>query len=119
MPGARKWYFPDGYLPEGKKGELVSHESVCILNVNEKDAEVRITVFFEDEDPISFKVLVPSRRDIHVRLDDENTVGSRLPREKPYGIMLESDVPIIAQLSRMDVSEDHHTLMTTIGYWED
>ncbi len=119
MHGARRWYFPDGYLPKGRKNDLSSHESICILNANEEDAEIKITLFFEDEDPISFEVTVPSRRDIHIRLDKKEIVGFKLPREKPYGVMLESNIPIIAQLSRMDVSEDHYTLMTTIGYWED
>lgn len=119
MPGARRWYFPDGYLPKGRRGDLVSHESICILNVNEEDAKVKITVFFEDEGPITFEILVPSKRDIHIRLDQEKVIGCKLPRGKPYGITLESNIPIIAQLSRMDVSENHYTLMTTIGYWED
>ncbi len=119
MHGAKRWYFPDGYLPEGEKNGLSSHESICILNANEEDAEVKITLFFEDEDPISFRVTVPSKRDIHIRLDKEEIIGFKLPRGKPYGIMLESNVPIVAQLSRMDVSEDRYTLMTTIGYWED
>ena len=42
MHGARRWYFPDGYLPKGRKNDLSSHESICILNANEEDAEIKI-----------------------------------------------------------------------------
>lgn len=119
MHGAKRWYFPDGYLPSGKKNNISSHESICILNANKENAEIKIILFFEDEDPISFKITVPPERDVHIRLDEEKIIGFKLPREKPYGIMLESNIPIVAQLSRLDISEDHYTLMTTVGYWED
>jgi hypothetical protein len=33
--------------------------------------------------------------------------------------MAESTTPVVMQLSRLDVGKEHHTLMTTIGYWEE
>ena len=113
MNGARKWFFPDGYIPSGRRGDLVSHESLCVLNAGEKEAHLTIKIFFENRDPIVFERTLKPQRDVHIRLE------GIVPKETPYGVVLESDVPVVAQLSRLDVGPDHHTLMTSIGYWED
>ncbi|RKX53558.1 MAG: hypothetical protein DRP30_04325 [Thermotoga sp.] len=115
MHGAKRWYFPDGFLPKGKSGERVSHESLCVMNLNKIPAKVRMTILFDDMEPITYELEIPSMRDLHIRLDK---LEPSLPREKPYGIFVESSVEIVAQLSRLDVSEDHYTLMTTVGYSE-
>jgi len=113
--GAKRWYFPDGFLPKGKSGERVSHESLCVMNLSKIPAKVRMTILFDDMEPITYELEIPSMRDLHIRLDK---LEPSLPREKPYGIFVESSVEIVAQLSRLDVSEDHYTLMTTVGYSE-
>lgn len=114
MHGARRWYFPDGYLSIGKKGHNTSHESLCILNANEKVAHVRVKVFFSDRDPLEFQIEIPPLRDVHLRMESFG-----LPRGTPYGLMLESDLPIVAQLSRLDVGNGRYTLMASSGYWEE
>lgn len=55
LAGHTRWFVPDCYLPEDDpaKGELVSHESCCILNVGPEDAQCTLTFYFEDQDPIS------------------------------------------------------------------
>jgi len=114
MHGARRWYFPDGYLPTGRKGHHTSHESLCVLNVNERTAHVRVWVFFSDRDPLEFEVEVPPRRDVHLRMENFG-----VPRGIPYGLMLESDLPVVAQLSRLDVGICRYSLMGSSGYWEE
>jgi len=113
MNGAKRWFFPDGYIPSGKRGYL-ANESLCIMNANEETAKIKIWFFFEDRDPLSHEVEVPPKRSLHLRLDK---LG--IPRCKPYSIMAESTTPVVMQLSRLDVGKEHHTLMTTIGYWEE
>lgn len=44
---------PDGYLPEQSKVELLSHETVCVLNTEDVDANLVITVYFENREPPS------------------------------------------------------------------
>ena len=114
MNGARRWYFPDGYIPGGKKGYLVSHESLCIVNVSEETARIKIQFLFENKNPEIHEITVLPKRSLHLRLD---RLG--IPRCTPYSIVAESSVPVVMQLSRLDVGKDHHTLMTTIGYWEE
>ncbi len=114
MNGSKKWYFADGYLEIGGAKGKNSHEALCILNANEREARIRIQFFFSDRDPITFYVSVPPLRDIHIRLD---SMG--LSYETPYGIKVDSNVEIVAQLSRMSIHKGRYSLMTTIGYWED
>ncbi len=115
MNGAKRWYFADGYLEtrKGRQDNKVSHESLCILNPNEKEANVKLQIFFSDKEPISFALQIPPRRDIHVRMD---SLG--LPYETPYGIEVESNVAIVSQFSRLSADDKGFSLMTTTGYWE-
>ena len=46
----------------------------------------------------------------------ENNKGEKIPKEVPYALFVESNVPIICQHSRMDVSDPNITLMTTVAY---
>lgn len=53
----------------------------------------------------------------HIRLDKiKNKNGQTIPKDVPYALLVESDVEIVAQHSRMDVSQAEMTLMTTIAY---
>lgn len=120
--GARKWYFPDGYLPGVDQEAIVkSHESICILNAGEKTANVTITIFFEDRSPVEdIHLQVEPMRDVHIRLDKPDQIGgNQIPQETPYGLRLVSDRKIIAQLSRMDARGGNLAMFTTLGYWED
>lgn len=121
--GHTTWYIPDGYLPprddtQSASGALVSHESVCVLNVSQNDANVILTFYFEDREPIrDIKCLVPAERTIHIRLDKPHMLGdAQIPTEVPYAVRVESDVPIIVQQSRLDVSQPNLALMTTMAF---
>jgi hypothetical protein len=49
--GRKRWAIAEGYIPgwsNGPKAELTSHETACILNAGEQDAQVAITVFFAE-----------------------------------------------------------------------
>jgi hypothetical protein len=118
--GAVNWYIPDAYLPQPVKadGPYVGHEAVCILNVNSKDAHVRMDLYFEDRAPIKdIKIIVPAERTRHVRLDkSEQTDGVAIPVGVPYAIRVHSAMPIIVQYSRLDTTQKQCTLMTTMAY---
>ena len=118
MLGKNIWTIADGYMSDTTKGEFVSHEAVCVLNLSGSDANINITVFFEDRDPIrNIKAVCKNERTNHIRLDkvvlDDGTI---IPRNTPYALLIESDQPIIVQVSRLDVTQPEYALMTTIAY---
>lgn len=115
--GHRLWYIPDGYIPPKSSGELESHESICVLNAGTEDAQLSVTVFFEDRDPIAdIPAVVPGRRTQHIRTSGLNAGGEYIPVGVPYAMEVRSSVPVIVQYSRMDATQPANTLATTMGY---
>lgn len=118
MIGKTLWAIGDGFMSDTAKGNYVSHEAVCILNTSDIDAEIKITVYFEDREPMGgFTAVCGARRTNHIRLDKiKNDKGEPIPHEVPYALLVESNTPVVAQHSRMDVSQAEMTLMTTMAY---
>lgn len=118
MIGKNSWLIADGFMSNTKTEEYVSHEAICVLNLSEVEAEIKITVYFEDAEPMrGFTAKCQPERTNHIRLDKiKNDKGESIPKEKPYAVLVESNTPIVCQHSRMDVSDSNMTLMTTIAY---
>ena len=122
-PGRRRWYIGDGYLaPDSpEKGDLISHEAICILNAGSETATCLLTVYFEDREPIrDIRLEVGAERTWHVRLDKPDQLGGvELPRGVPYALALTSDQNVIVQHSRLDTRQANLAYFTAIGYFED
>jgi hypothetical protein len=120
--GKRRWAIAEGYIPSESTGEgraLESHETVSILNASTQDAHVNITVFFADRDPAGpYSFTVPARRTNHIRFNDLND-PEPVPRDTDYASVIESDVPIICQHTRLDSRQSELSVMTTIPYGAD
>ena len=118
MYGKNVWMIADGYMSDTVKGEFVSHEAICVLNVSGKDANINLTIYFEDAEPMkNIKAVCKNDRTNHIRLDKIVTEdGKKIPRNTPYAVLVESDQPIVVQSSRLDVSQPEYALMTTIAY---
>lgn len=120
--GRRRWAIAEGYIPSGSQGpapELLSHETACILNSGSEDAHVRITIFYSDRDPAGpYEILVGARRTKHVRFNDLDD-PERIPRGVDYASVIESDVPVVVQHSRLDSRQAANALLTTIAYAAD
>lgn len=118
FPGKKEWYIADGFMSDTAKGEYVSHEAVCVLNLSGKTAHISITVYFEDSEPMEgICAVCEDKRTNHIRLDKAvDGKGNMIPRNKPYAIGIVSDRPIVVQCSRLDVSQPEYSLMTTIAY---
>ena len=117
--GKNTWLVADCYWPEiTTPGHYVSHEAICVLNTTDVDAELKITLYFEDREPMcGFTAACAARRTHHVRMDKLVAAdGSTVPIDVPYAILLKSSVPVVAQYSRLDSAQAEMTLMTTIAY---
>ena len=113
--GARVWLAPDGFIPEESSGSQESHEAVCVLNTSGEEARLRISVYFEDQEPIKdVEVVVPPERTRHIRT--ESLDGAEIPRGVPYALRVESSVPVVVQCSRMDTTQAALSLMTVMAY---
>ncbi|PYJ30951.1 MAG: sensory rhodopsin transducer [Verrucomicrobia bacterium] len=117
--GRTTWAIPEGYIPgksHGAAPQMTSHEACCILNSSEKDAHVAITIFFEDRDPVGpYKFTVPARRTKHLRFNNFRD-PEKIPPDTPYSSLIESDVPIVVQHTRLDSRQAENALLTTIAF---
>jgi len=116
--GAKVWLIPDCYYPSKSSGDFKSHEAICVVNPGKKDANIEITLYFEDRDCIGgFKAVCKAERTNHIRMDMiKNDKGEGVPQGVPYAAMVKSDVDIVVQYSRMDTSQAEMALMTTMAF---
>jgi len=117
--GATRWAIAEGYIPgwsHGPEPEFTSHETVCILNASDDDAHVAITIFYADREPVGpYKVIVPARRTRHIRFNDLKEPEA-LPLDTDFASLIESDVPIVVQHTRLDSRQSKNALLSTIAY---
>lgn len=117
--GKLRWAIAEGYIPPGSTGEgreMVSHETICILNAADRDAEVRITVYFTDREPVGpYRMTVPARRTRHLRFN-EFTDPEPIPVNTDFASVIEANVPIVVQHTRLDSRQSALALMTTVAF---
>ena len=101
--GKKIWIFPDAELPPVGVNLIPGHESIIITNANEQDANIKITLFYTEKEPVSFDTMVKARRVRCLRTNEEKDFGVFTAKfEEQYAIMLESDVPVVAQYGRAE-----------------
>lgn len=117
--GKTHWAIPEGYIPSDSTGpepEMVSHETVCILNTADKEANIEIIIYFTDKDPIGpYKVMVEAQRVMHLRFNNLKDPAP-IPRDTDYASVIISDVPIVVQHTRLDSRQPSNALLSTIAY---
>jgi hypothetical protein len=116
--GHQVWAIAEGYIPGRSTGpqDMESHEAVCLLNTGDEDAQVELTVYFSDRDPVGpYQLPVAARRTRHQwlnELDDPEPI----PTDTDYAMVLTSNVPIVVQHSRLDSRQDANALLSTVAY---
>ncbi len=117
--GRTLWAIAEGYIPKQSTGdtrELVSHETACLLNAGERDAHVTITLYFKDREPAGpYRATVPARRTLHLRFNDLRE-PEPVPLGTDYASVIESDVPIVVQHTRLDSRQAELALLSTVAF---
>jgi hypothetical protein len=117
--GRKRWAIAEGYIPgwsNGPEPDMSSHETVCVLNTATEDAHIEITLFFTDRDPAGpYRATVPARRTLHLRFNDLQE-PEPVPVATPFASVLESDVPVIVQHSRLDSRQAENALLSTMAF---
>ncbi len=120
--GHQRWAIAEGYIPgwsTGPEPQFTSHETACLLNASDEDAHVEITVFFSEREPVGpYRLTVPARRTRHVRFNDLED-PEPIPADTDYASVIESDVPIVVQHTRLDSRQAENALLSTIAYASD
>jgi hypothetical protein len=117
--GVKEWVIAEGYIPpesHGPEPEMLSHETVCLLNAGDRDANVEITIYYSDREPVGpYKLTVPARRTRHVRFNNLRD-PEPIPRGTDFSSVIRSDVPVVAQHTRLDSRQAENALLSTVAY---
>lgn len=117
--GRRLWAIAEGYIPGESSGPgraFESHETACLLNPGDADAEVAITIYFSDREPVGpYRLTVPARRTRHIRFNDLEDPAP-VPRDTDYASMIEANVPIVVQHTRLDSRQAPLALLSTVAF---
>jgi hypothetical protein len=63
-------------------------------------------------------VVVPARRTLHLRFNDLRD-PEPIPRDADYASVIESDVPIVVQHTRLDSRQAENALLSTLAFGDD
>jgi hypothetical protein len=117
--GVKEWVIAEGYIPpesHGPEPEMLSHETVCLLNAGDRDANVEITIYYSDREPVGpYKLTVPARRTRHVRFNNLRD-PEPIPRDTDFSSVIRSDIPVVAQHTRLDSRQAENALLSTVAY---
>jgi hypothetical protein len=117
--GRKIWAIAEGYIPAESHGggrEFESHETACILNANDRDANILITIYFADREPVGpYRVQVPARRTLHLRFNDLKD-PEPVSRSTSYSSVIESDVPVVVQHTRLDTRQSESALLSATAF---
>jgi hypothetical protein len=119
--GRTVWAIPEGFIPSqsiSTDRDLVSHETVCLLNTGSKAADVVITLYFADREPAGpYGVRVEACRTLHLRFNDL-TDPEPVPRDTDYASLIQSSQPIFVQHTRLDSRNAAIALLSTMAFAE-
>jgi hypothetical protein len=117
--GRKRWAVAEGYIPPSSTGphpQMTSHETICLLNAGDVDAQVEVTLFYADRAPVGpYRLVVSAERTRHVRFNDL-VDPEPIPKGTDFASVIESDVPIVVQHTRLDSRQAENALLSTIAF---
>ncbi|MDR1092699.1 MAG: hypothetical protein LBL66_00955 [Clostridiales bacterium] len=114
----KNWVFCDGDLPPaGGDPAFAGHEALMITNITDKDAHIRLEIYFEGREPEKNVTLtLKARRTACLRLD--KPIGDQ-KYQIPFGqyaLAARSDTPVCACFGRLDVWQNNMAYYSLSGY---
>jgi hypothetical protein len=117
--GRKQWAIAEGYIPSwshGPEPQMLSHETVCILNAGDDETHVEIRIYFKDREPAGpYRTVVPPRRTLHLRYNDLRD-PEPIPRDTDYASLILADRPVVVQHSRLDSRQAENALISTMAF---
>jgi len=96
------------------------HEAIMILNCSNEQAVVLMDIYFEQQEPIEgIRITVPAKRIKCIRMDHPEEIGgTKIERLFQYALRFRSNVEVVVQYGRMDVTQPNLAYIGTMGYAE-
>jgi hypothetical protein len=106
--GRRHWAISAGCAPSrgtGREPLLTSRDQLALLNTGDNLANVRLRVLYAAHGEVGpFRIGIAPRRLRNMRINDL-IFPEAVRLDEPYGLLIESDVPIVVQFTRQDTRQ--------------
>ena len=80
------------------------------------EAHLQIWIFYSDREPVGpYRVTVGARRTQHLRFNNL-TEPEPIPRGTDFASVIESDVPVVIQHTRLDSRQAENALISTTAF---
>jgi hypothetical protein len=74
------------------------------------------SIYYKDREPVGpYRLIVSARRTRHVRFNDLRE-PEMIPRDTDYSSVIRSNVPVVAQHTRLDSRQANNALLSTVAY---
>ncbi|MDT0649010.1 sensory rhodopsin transducer [Autumnicola edwardsiae] len=117
--GKIDWAFSAGRIPFKNNGEeplFMSHDKIAVLNTSEENAIVELLIFYEDQKPVgTYEILVRAKRLRKIRFNDL-IAPEAVQLERNYSCLIQTNVPVVIQFSRMNTGANSNAEMSTIAF---
>jgi hypothetical protein len=117
--GHTTWAIPGGQIPprsSGREPDHTSRDSICLLNTGAQAAELTLTLFYADREPVGpYELVVEGRRVRSVRVNDLIDPEA-VPLDTPYALLIEASVPIVVQFTRVDTSQEANAVASVMAF---
>ena len=112
--GVMHWAISAGDAPSrgtGREPEFGSFDMLCLLNAGDAIANVRMRVMYADHGEAGpYRLTVAPRRVRHLRVNDL-IFPEAVRLDEAYGVLIDSDVPVVVQFSRQDTRQRENARM--------
>lgn len=117
--GRKTWAIAGSNMPAratGAEPEFTSRDELWMLNPGDEQAEIAITIFHTDREPIGpYELEVEAERVRSIRFNDLIDPEA-IPLCRDYGAVLESSVPIIVQFCQMDTRQAENARTSMLAF---
>jgi hypothetical protein len=107
-PGKRRWAISAGCVPArstGPEPAFTSRDQFNVLNAGPTVANLRVRVLYERHSPVGiYRLTIAARRVRTFRVNDL-IFPEAVRLDEPYGLLLESDCPVVVQFTRHDTRQ--------------
>ena len=119
--GKRRWTIAGGRIPlesNGPEPEFTSRDEIAVLNSSNSPAKLRINIHYADRPAVGpYEVEVAARRVRRIRFNDL-IFPEALPLDEDFGAVIDADVPVVVQFTRLDSGTASRSAVATAAYAE-
>lgn len=110
--GKKYWALSAGHIPlrsTGEEPEFTSRDQISILNASGRDAEIKISIFYQDRNPVAdYCITVKASRVRKIRINDLID-PMPVPLDEPFACEILSSENVIVQFLRVDTRSENVT----------